>query len=439
MEINEKNTVISSAFLDYRTRASTQKISFYCARIFVCLAIVCLPYSHFLVNQLSAAAAVFAILAGEWKEKWNFVKRLPFVWLGLALVGLFAIGLTYSVAPLNKAIQGLTNVTKILYIPFLLPLFACRRWREYAIHCFIFTVLLAVLISLLAYANIYHINPIIQAHPLLFPQAFISLDSNIIINAINFSVLACYSLFLLLNKIVDEKRYRVFYGCCFLVIFYHLFFINGERTGCYGFFILLCLFIIQRRGSLQGLFISLLLIPLMLISSYTLIPPFQQRLNSALVDFNLYKSGDYHTSLGYRLIFAKRSFELIKAHFIRGQGSGGFKTALKASGVVANDDKLLGFNDPHNEYILITVEVGILGLILFLLWLASLWWASLKLPQTQQRLVAGLILSFTFNAVTNIALTPTSTGFLFVLFIAVLFGGTQKHDGTPYSFNELTR
>ncbi len=133
-----------------------------------------------------------------------------------------------------------------------------------------------------------------------------------------------------------------------------------------------------------------------------------------------YQHGDYHSSTGYRLGFIRDSFTLVKENPVLGVGTGGFIPAYqRIDGVVNRGRSIL--TDPHNDYIYILVEIGALGLSIFLLWLISLLVFCFKLPKPQQWLVQGLIINFMFNSLTNATLILPPTGFLLMLFISIFF------------------
>jgi hypothetical protein len=72
------------------------------------------------------------------------------------------------------------------------------------------------------------------------------------------------------------------------------------------------------------------------------------------------------TSIGQRVIFWKNTVEMIPQYFVLGAGTGGFKAAYTKQ--VANKSGLIAAitQDPHNQYLKILIEQGILGLILFI-------------------------------------------------------------------------
>jgi O-antigen ligase len=76
------------------------------------------------------------------------------------------------------------------------------------------------------------------------------------------------------------------------------------------------------------------------------------------------------TSIGQRVIFWKNTVEMIPKYFILGAGTGAFKAAYTEQ--VAGKTGLTAAitQDPHNQYLKILIEQGILGLILLIFMIA---------------------------------------------------------------------
>jgi len=243
------------------------------ARLLVCCCLAILLFSNFLVNQLAATAVVFAILAGQWQQKWVFVRSQPFVLLSIALLALLIIATFYS----TSMPVVLTKYTKILYLLFFLPLFTDKQSRIYAINAFMAGVLVAVFISYLGYFNWFDIIPFVKTHPLIFPAGSAKWP-NMIVNANNFSALTAFLAFLLLNKFADAHRYRsqFIYGVLLLLVLYYLLAISGQRTGSYTFILLLLLFTWQRKGMKQ-LLLGIIALPILTVCLYFAIPAFNNK------------------------------------------------------------------------------------------------------------------------------------------------------------------
>lgn len=93
------------------------------------------------------------------------------------------------------------------------------------------------------------------------------------------------------------------------------------------------------------------------------------RINQAFTEFQLSEknaSENNVTSIGQRLNFWENTIEMIPHYFLTGAGTGGFQAAYTEQ--VKNKTGLQAAitQDPHNQYMKILIEQGILGLVLFL-------------------------------------------------------------------------
>lgn len=159
----------------------------------------------------------------------------------------------------------------------------------------------------------------------------------------------------------------------------------------------------------------------MLFLSYQIFPTFQYRVKDLVANFST-KPASQDTSIGLRIQFALNSFTIIKAHPLLGVGAGGFPQAYKKTGGKVVITKSL-LNDPHNSYLLVAVQLGIIGLATYLLILLSAWIEVKKLwrdPEAQWFAKATL-LALAFNGFTDITITSTAFGNLYVILLSCFF------------------
>jgi O-antigen ligase len=95
-------------------------------------------------------------------------------------------------------------------------------------------------------------------------------------------------------------------------------------------------------------------------------PTSQQRIELAKQEFASEIDQTKETSIGYRLTFWKNTFEMLPKYVLFGTGTGGFEKAYanQVEGKSGTAGVVTG--DPHNQYLKILVEHGILGLAVFL-------------------------------------------------------------------------
>ena len=121
--------------------------------------------------------------------------------------------------------------------------------------------------------------------------------------------------------------------------------------------------------------------------------------------------------------------ELIRAHPLVGTGTGGFPAAyadlVRGNGRVATDN-------PHNEFLLIAAQTGLVGLaaLLWLLW--QQWRLAPQLPTPLERgLAQGLVAMMVTVCLLNSALLDHTEGLLYAWLTALLYAGLKSGSGSP--------
>jgi O-antigen ligase len=130
------------------------------------------------------------------------------------------------------------------------------------------------------------------------------------------------------------------------------------------------------------------------------------------------------TSTGYRMEFYRNTLALIQKNPLFGTGTGSFPAVyaeqVKDTGSVAS-------KNPHNEFMLITVQTGLVGLaaLLWLFW--QQWRYSPQLPTPLERnLAQGLVLMMILICMLNSSLLDHTEGLLFAWMTALLYGGLES-------------
>jgi O-antigen ligase len=364
---------------------------------------------HFLI-----LAVVFSLLAGHWGDACYVVKRLKFIQWSIVLIVLLAISLSYTIASVKHGLTALFHYTKLLYIPFLLPLVTSLELRKRIIYCLISSAIVASLLILLAHWNILSVS-LFRYSSVLFGQQ----PEGYLVNPIPASVILAFAFYFSLDFFLKEKH-KFYFLPIAIFLFFSLFAVNSERTGCFIAIILL-VFLLFRYTTSKNYTWPLLMVLLLSFLSYQIFPAFQYRVKDLVSNFST-QSASQNTSIGLRIQFALNSFTIIKQHPLSGVGVGGFPQAYKKTGgmvVVANT--LL--NDPHNSYLLIAVQLGITGLVVYVLILLSAWIEVKKLwrdPEAQWFAKATLLV-LAFNGFTDITITSTAFGNLYVILLSCFF------------------
>jgi O-antigen ligase len=132
---------------------------------------------------------------------------------------------------------------------------------------------------------------------------------------------------------------------------------------------------------------------------------------------------DPNSSSGLRMGFYKNCIQLIEKHPILGVGTGAFKSEYRDQ--IGNIEGLQATSNPHNQYLLVGVETGLIGLFVFLGFLFSGWRISSRLTLENVYLTQGLVVLFSLGCLFNSLLFDAGEGRFSCTLLAVLVSGLK--------------
>lgn len=344
------------------------------------------------------------------KETWSQVLRNPTVISILLYISICLICTTYSIGNNKDIALSIRKASRLIYFLFLIPIFAKENVRWYAYNAFMGAICISVLVSAI-YGWPFFKDPI-------FTSLFVA-----------------YAIFMLAHLSICQKKYRTQCIIIAVAMCYYLFFLNTGRAGQLLFFALSTLFIWQRIKITRRTSLVLITLFSIFLGSMALLPNrFVSRQTIALREVKEYiqsspEAISHESSLGIRLMLVQNSLELIKLKPLFGFGSGSFHNAY---GNVVPDSlkgKVEGTN-PHNQYLLTWVELGLPGLILLLAIFATLFMQFVKHSSLENHLGMGLLLCMMIGCTMNSWLLDYTSCIFFVTMAAVCVG---------YNFSIKTR
>jgi len=158
--------------------------------------------------------------------------------------------------------------------------------------------------------------------------------------------------------------------------------------------------------------------------AYNYIPLFQDRANKAVYEVTHFIPGKQDTSLGIRLGLNKNYFEIVKAHPWMGVGTGDYLDEYRL--VNAKSKYPTPLTNPHNMYMLIAVEFGLFGLLLFLMIFAYQLYLGFKIKDDLQVIRIAFPLFFLSIMSVYWYLYAFNTMLLFIFFSAILYRKFDK-------------
>ncbi|BBB15030.1 O-antigen ligase [Candidatus Rickettsiella viridis] len=386
------------------TKISGLKNSFkHLSQIFVIIAAFALPLSTAVLEVFFIASVMCCILAGDWKKHAEVLRTNRMALMFLVFFALFIVCISYSVASWSEELYILSKYSKFLLGFFLFSVFSDEKTRYYAFFSFLCAATLTLLLSYLKFFgwDILH---------------RFSGDSGVFKDHIFTGFLLAFTSYAYALLAFSNKKWRLVFTVLFLLASFNVLFINLGRSGYVVFFSLLLL-LSWQKFSWKGFSVAVLLSIFLLGGTLLLPSNFKDRFFTVHKEIQQYDKGKEDTSTGLRLSFYKNSLQLFFKHPWIGTGTGSF---AKAYASVAKENEWLTKN-PHNEYLNIAVQFGLLGLIVLLALFISHWQQSFRLPWVAKNFAQAVVVSIAVGCLFNSWLLDVTQGTFYVLFTALLF------------------
>ena len=379
-----------------------------------------IPISTALENIASSALLVVAILMVSIRKQILSTLKQPFVLCCVILYILFILGVTWSHAPSADIIRMLVKMRNYLFVPIFVAIFLFSPYRRALIVGFAIAVGINLFLSLFTWLINY---PILQgAHS---GGAWTVFRSHTYHTSFILLLMAGLLAGVLSKKI--SGKYAIFSVIAVLLCITDVLFITDSRTGMIMVFIILALVFLQWRLK-QGIIISevlVLLVPVVYFSS----PTIKARMTQAQENVTSFKGGGtVDTPVGVRLEFHRVSTLMIKEAPFLGHGTGSFAMSYKDyvsrnNGPKNAEGGLLVSGNPHNDYMWLGVELGVVGILALIAVILSFCYQSRRLPAPEKWLAIILAAAYAIITLQNSFFTDNISGIGFVLLASAMLGG----------------
>ncbi len=370
-----------------------------------------IPISTAFQNISTLLLLIFVIISPDvWHELRAILKK-PFALAGMALGITLLLGTFWTSASPSDAWGFVGKMRAYYLIPIFLLIFMDEKIRSSLLISFAAATFLSVLLSCLsAWFN----TPIFKAVPGDWYIFRTHTYQNYFSGLLSIGLLAG----LLMNKI--PKNWKPLSIICFLLLSYNILFLVSGRTGQLVYLLMLS-FILVLWNKKIGLFFCFIIV----ISSIFILPKYSEVISSGLTnttsDVKSYSNGDSYSSVGLRLEWHKNSIQIIKENPLFGHGTGSFKTEYAK--FLGNGDERLSSENPHNDYLWLSVELGVMGGFLLFILLLSAAWQGRHLEMAWKLTLYAMLMGMGISTLANSFFTDNITGLAFVLLTCALLNG----------------
>lgn len=374
-------------------------------RILAILIGFAIPISTALTNILCPLAILLLIIEGQYKQQFKFLRVHPVAMFALLFVGFMLLGLLYTPVPFTEAGLILDKYREFLYIPIFILFFRDPISRKLGLYAFISAMLLTLVVSYLMAFTGWEIGKGSAQNPEA-PYIFK--------NYITQSLLLALVAYFIAVQAWQERRWILPRVIAVLLIIYNIMFLSEGRTGYLVLFCLILLFCYQTyrlRGAIIGSIFLVFLTVLVYQSSEVL----KDRIDNMSEGVQAYKQTETDTSIKMRLEFYENSLNLLTEKPIFGHGTGSFSYEYQK---LAQDKEINPTKNPHNEYLMIGVQWGVIGIALFIALLYIMWLKATMMAQ-------GLIVTIAVGCLFNSFWLDSTEGHLFAYLIGIFYGGIK--------------
>lgn len=362
------------------------------------------------------------------KRQTNALRQLYSPAVILLVLATFALSLLWSIAPPEQAVESLGKFGKLLFIPIMVCLIQNRREAVCAVIAFTATQALLVLGSWALFAGVP--VPWASSSRALIEYAVFSTDLDQGIISATFAML-CWNLRSLFAGTV--ARYTAITLCVLSLL--NVFLVLGGRSGHAVAIALMSLAVmweVPRKYRPLALFTPVALVAALLFLS----PHIQSRFVEVVDEVQAYQPDTtVATSVGIRLNLWLRARQSIAEHPVAGSGVGSWTSEYERLETQHNPDyrKIHGNGNPHQEYLLWGVQLGVPGILLLGLLLAALWRDSMTLAPPYSRAVQSAVAALAVSCLFNCSLYDSLIGdfFCITLGLFLALGRTARADAQP--------
>ncbi len=369
----------------------------------------------FLMPLSTAAGSIGGVLlltawlfSGNLKDKYKEILHNPVAITVLLYIGLHIVGLLWS-EDLVWGLQILKKQWKLLLFPIFLTVVK-KEHVNYYIMAFIAAIFLKASKAYLVWLHIIVLPP---------GSPFTTVGAT----HVTYNPMLAIAIYIIIQNLLFTKNHGIYLWPKIILLFYLSgnMFVTVGRTGQVAFFVLLGVILFQSfyKHSKKKLIFGLVLIPLLFGIIFNFNATFRNRINTAITEIQ-HSDTKQITSMGCRMWFYQNTFKLLKTHWLIGTGTGDFPLEYKKINDVCSPS-MPATDNPHNHYLLITAQFGIIGLsILLSIFVAQLTMAFRKKDRLTP-LRQAFPIFFMVIMLSESYMQVHGTGLLFSLFSSFLY------------------
>ncbi len=374
-----------------------------------------LPLSIAAANTAKAFVVLFALVAvvraardHDWPAALRQGRLLAVIGIVLAV---FALSLFWSTAPLGQAANAWLKHAKLLLIPACLLLLRTRREAAIALGAFIAVEAFVVLSSWLLWSGLE--LPYVRAERTSVGTVSSSYLDQGMLTAL-LAVLCWY-----LRHDFPTRHGRWIAAALAVASMLNVGVALPGRSAQLGLLLMLGLVLWWSLPS--GTRWVALLAPVVAVAAIgAASPPFREGALRVVNESRAFGQGERNTSAGQRLEFWSRSLQAVAERPLYGFGAGSWNTEYRRLAGERIIPKTVEVRNPHQEYLLWAVQLGIAGPLLLMAVFAALLHDARGFARREREALRAVVWLTAILCLLNSVLYDAVTGEAFVLTLGIL-------------------
>lgn len=383
------------------------------------LAIGAFPISNALANVTMLLACLLWLLAGRFAERWAIIRPNVGLWAALGLYAWMWIGISYTSASADDIQEHLIKYFKLAFIAIVVTGLHETRWQQRAWLAFGVSVGF-VLAS--TYLNIWFQLPWSRTQNLGWHVDH-TVVKDYISQGIQMSLFTAMMLAAFLKSDHSNSRRLIWAGLALAaaVSITHL---SAGRTGYLALAASLAGFAFWASNQWRWRLGYVAAVVVGAVGIFAVSPQMQDRVAQTIHEAT-HRSLDDFSSAGQRLYFAEKSLQLIQERPAFGWGTGAYHDQFCR---IADTEEWcrLGSVHPHNQFLFIAVDHGMIGLALMLMFAFAPMWLTRHSSPSERGLAAAFTGIFVITSLTHGSLWLSTESHFSTLMAGLLFAAYKR-------------
>ena len=378
---------------------------------------------------LSRAAVSFFILAlgSLWLFEGDLKNKLRYIWQDKLLKSIIIFLIFTALSLLwSSDIKEAFHILRLYSYWLALFVIATTIKKEHTQKIITFFLIAMFISEVIAYGVFFEIWHFKSASP-SNPSPFMFW--------IDYSVFLALTSILLFNRLLSKAyslKEKIPLALFFISSSTNLFLGYG-RTGQVALIVAIFVMVaLNFKLNLKSFILSILILLSLYGMAYNLSHTFKTRVNSALSDIHKMQNLDFNSSWGIRVVYWMLTYDTLKKHPLIGVGIGDYKENMakllkkNTYPISAQTALFMKSSHTHNEFLLVAMQTGLIGLFLMLNIIYKL--IKMKIEDEEIKKLSTLFITIYFvSCMAEPLWLKQFTIVLFIVFIGIFTTHSLQH------------